>query len=293
MSHTPNAQIKRLLKDIKKYPILSKEEEKAILERAKKGDLRAEHELIASNIRFVIAVAKVYQGQGVPLSDLIAEGYLGLVKAASRFESGSETKFLSYAVHQIRKYIRECIARMDSLGAVPPWYKVNAAKIKKSVATLGPTWRVDEIVEDTGLPQAKVVDVLKRLAPPLSISAPRFLNDAEGTGDKCDVGGGIKARWGDPRKGHSEARLAKSIADLLGPLSSRERQVVELRLGLNGAEPMRYRDIGPIICKSHERARQIYNVAMGKVKMMDSKTKKFRDSFMYAEEVKAEEPSYI
>lgn len=110
-----NDEIKRYFKDIKKIKPLSRSAEKEIGIRVKNGDESAKNELIRANLKFVVNVAKKYKGFGVPFTDLIAEGNIGLIKAANKFDYARDVKFISYAVWWIKQSIQECIKRNNTV----------------------------------------------------------------------------------------------------------------------------------------------------------------------------------
>ena len=101
--------VNRYFKDVEKYSILSNDDEKILLERIKLGDDKAAEELIKHNLRFVVSIAKNYQNRGIPISDLINEGNLGLIKAAKNYKIDKGVKFISYAVWWIRQSILQNI----------------------------------------------------------------------------------------------------------------------------------------------------------------------------------------
>ena len=111
--------IERYLEEINKVPLLKPEEEIDLAKRIKKADKLALKKLVESNLRFVVSVAKDYQNQGLPLSDLINEGNLGLMKAAERFDETRGFKFISYAVWWIRQSILQAIAEHSRIVRLP------------------------------------------------------------------------------------------------------------------------------------------------------------------------------
>lgn len=106
-----NKEIESYFKDVKKYKPLPREEEVRIGKKIKDGDFSELDKLITSNLKFVISIAKKYKGHGVPFSDLISEGNIGLIKAASKYDYSMNTKFISYAVWWIRQSLNECIKK--------------------------------------------------------------------------------------------------------------------------------------------------------------------------------------
>ncbi|HZD05955.1 MAG TPA: sigma-70 family RNA polymerase sigma factor, partial [Longimicrobiales bacterium] len=107
------------LKEISAYPLIDREEEARLARLIRKGDEEALDKLVRSNLRFVVSVAKKYQNQGVPLSDLINEGNLGLIRAAHKFDETKGIKFISYAVWWIRQAILQALAEQSRVVRVP------------------------------------------------------------------------------------------------------------------------------------------------------------------------------
>lgn len=104
--------------ELKKYKPLSKSKEKRLLKKCKKGSLEAKNELLEANLRFVFDIAKHYTGRGVPMSDLISEGNIGLIKAVDKFDESNNVKFISYAVWWIRQAMQESINKRKSVTFV-------------------------------------------------------------------------------------------------------------------------------------------------------------------------------
>jgi RNA polymerase primary sigma factor len=107
------------LKEISQYPLIDREEEGRLAKLIRKGEEEALNKLVRSNLRFVVSVAKKYQNQGVPLSDLINEGNLGLIRAAHKFDETKGIKFISYAVWWIRQAILQALAEQSRIVRVP------------------------------------------------------------------------------------------------------------------------------------------------------------------------------
>lgn len=111
-----NNEIRQYFKDIDKYDMLSKDKEIEAGHKIKEGDFMARNELITSNLKFVVNVAKMYKGYGVPFSDLISEGNMGLIKAAEKYDSNKDVKFISYSVWWIRQYIQEFLRKNNIIS---------------------------------------------------------------------------------------------------------------------------------------------------------------------------------
>src|SRR5690606_8466486 len=124
------------LQEIGQIPLLKPEEEVDLAQRIKQGDSEALHKLVRANLRFVVSVAKKYQGQGLTLADLINEGNYGLIKAAQRFDETRGFKFISYAVWWIRQAILQALAEQSRVVRLPLNRIGTISKIRKTSAKL-------------------------------------------------------------------------------------------------------------------------------------------------------------
>ena len=113
-----NNEIRQYFKEIDKYDSLPKEQEIVIGNKIKKGDFIARNKLITSNLKFVVNVAKMYKGYGVPFGDLISEGNMGLIKAAEKYDSNKDVKFISYSVWWIKQYIQEFLRKNKNINDI-------------------------------------------------------------------------------------------------------------------------------------------------------------------------------
>ena len=104
--------------DLKKYKPLTKAKERRLLKRCKKGNLKAKNEILEANLRFVFDIAKHYTGRGVPISELISDGNMGLLRAIEKFDESKDVKFISYAVWWIRRAMLESIKRRNAINFV-------------------------------------------------------------------------------------------------------------------------------------------------------------------------------
>jgi RNA polymerase primary sigma factor len=125
------------LNDIGKIPLLSRDEESDLIQRVKKGNEEALRKLILSNLRFVVTIAKEYQNSGLPFTDLICEGNLGLYKAAKKFDPSKECKFISYAVWWVRQSILQAVSDQTRMIRLPVNRLAYIKKIKKLISGFG------------------------------------------------------------------------------------------------------------------------------------------------------------
>ena len=248
------------LAQIQRYTPLSREEECDTARAARAGDEDALGRLVQANLRFVVSVALQYTGRGVPLLDLISEGNTGLIEAARRYDERRGCKFITYAVWWIRERIHQALRR--GTRSVPlTWKQVAERKKVKTerrslVQTLDREVSFAEAVGAAGLDgeglTASVEDV--------SLDAP--------------VGDGWETTWHDilsvpdreTEKGLERRALSETVRDCLSDLDLRETEVIKGYFGLDGCLPRSLAAIGADMGVSRERARQLRNSGLGKLR---------------------------
>ena len=252
------------LKDISHIKMLTAEEEKEIAIRAKEGDQRAKDRLISANTRFVVSVAKQYQGQGLDLEDLIAEGNIGLIKAAEKFDPDKGFKFISYAVWWIRQSILQALSDKSRTIRLPLNQVTLLNKIRKATAEFAGKNERDpslkELEEITGIPSDKIYAILNMSAKLVSVDSP-FKDEEEGT--YIDVIPNQNSPKADAElmKESKEADIAK----VLSPLGPRSHDIIRMYFGL-GTREMTLTEISEKFGVTSERIRQIKEKALDIIK---------------------------
>jgi RNA polymerase primary sigma factor len=252
------------LKDISHIKMLTAEEEKEIAIKAKGGDKRAKDRLISANTRFVVSVAKQYQGQGLDLEDLIAEGNIGLIKAAEKFDPDKGFKFISYAVWWIRQSILQALSDKSRTIRLPLNQVTLLNKIRKATAEFAGKNERDpslkELEEITGIPSDKVYAILNMAAKLVSVDSP-FKDEEEGT--YIDVIPNQNSPKADAElmKESKEADIAK----VLSPLGPRSHDIIRMYFGL-GTREMTLTEISEKFGVTSERIRQIKEKALDIIK---------------------------
>ncbi len=253
------------LKSISKIPLLSREEEIEYAKRAKEGDKEALKKLVESNLRFVVSVAKKYLGCGLPLHDLIAEGILGLIEAARRFDPDKGVKFISYAVWWIRQSIMQALAQQTGAVKIPVKQAVLVNKITRSygelLKKLGREPTSEELAEYVGMEPKEVERLLTVCQVPLSLDTP--IGDEEDTTFKDFLKGEGTA---EVEEKVVQEELKQSIQEMLEQLTPQEKKIIIMRFGLDGNEPKTLREIGEKLGISRERVRQLETRAKKKMK---------------------------
>ena len=255
------------LAEINRIPLISHEEEYKLALKAKNGDRAARERLLNANLRFVVSVAKKFRGQGLPLSDLINEGNIGLITALDKFEPEKGYHFISYAVWWIRQSIMKAISEKGRTVRLPLNRANELMQIQKAQKALihdketaDPS--VEEIAEATGLESSLVSDLLTISQDIVSIDSPVRKGEESDTA----LGEFIEDESDGPEKQVMDSALREEVRALLTHLSDKERDIIGLRYGLGGEKPMSLKEIGERYSLTKERIRQIEKRALEKLR---------------------------
>jgi RNA polymerase primary sigma factor len=256
LTNRDSKSIDKYLSDVSKEEMITAEEEVRLAVKIKQGDDQALNKMVSANLRFVISVAKQYQGHGLTLEDLIAEGNIGLIIAAKRFDETKGFKFISYAVWWIRQSIMQAIAEHSRVVRLP-LNKVSAIqKVAQAYSTLEQKYERppsnDEIGDLLESNSESVGDLFVYAQKQVSVDAP--LMDGEDNSllhvmpnDESDI----------PTDLLMHESLRKDIERVLVNLKDREADVLRLSFGLNGVPPMTLEEIANNLGLTRERIRQI------------------------------------
>ena len=252
--------LERYLQEINKEPMITPEEEVVLAHRIHNGDDEALEQLTKANLRFVVSVAKQYQGQGLGLIDLINEGNVGLITAAKKFDETRGFKFISYAVWWIRQSILQALAENSRLVYLPLNQVNNLTKIHRFLSDFAQknerTPSNEEIAEALDIDVEKVKTIMQSSGRPTSMDAP--LADDE-VSCVLDL---LQSRDGsNTERDLITGSLITEVTSAVKKLPERERKVVEMFFGLNGPE-MNLEDIGRELHLSRERVRQLKEKAL-------------------------------
>jgi RNA polymerase sigma factor (sigma-70 family) len=285
--------VKLYLRDIGRYPLLTKDDEARLaqaieagceaaaaladqgtkLTSTEKRELRrieraadaAQHTFVSSNLRLVVSIAKKYQASGLPLLDLVQEGNLGLIHAVEKFDWRKGFKFSTYATWWIRQAITRGIANTGRTIRLPVHAGDTLSAVQKAQGHLeskfGRRPTMDELAVETRLSYETLTDVLRWRSEPLSLSEP--LRE-DGDADLGDVVADANAT--SPFDHAAEALLVDEISRLLAPLDEREATILRLRFGLDRGEPRTLEEVGEHFNLTRERIRQIEARAMSKLR---------------------------
>jgi len=257
--------IEKYLEEIGGYSPLAPEEEVELARLIRKSNSRALDKLVKANLRFVISVAKEYQGQGLPLQDLISEGNLGLIKAAQRFDETRGFKFISYAVWWIRQSILQALAEQSRVVRLP-LNRVGAInKVGRALEELekkfGREPSMDEIAEKMEMTAYEVADVLKTSARHLSLDEPFKEDEGNSLLDILE-----SDRYAPPDDMLMQESLQVEIDKVLSTLKPREAEIIRLYFGLDGDRPLTLEEIGEHFKLTRERVRQIKEKALRRLR---------------------------
>tara|TARA_A100001391_G_scaffold162956_1_gene122081 strand:- start:972 stop:1841 length:870 start_codon:yes stop_codon:yes gene_type:complete len=257
----------KYLADIAREDMVSAEEEAELARKIRGGDQEALEKLTRANLRFVVSVAKQYQNQGLTLSDLINEGNLGLIRAASRFDETRGFKFISYAVWWIRQNILAALSDKGRMVRLPQNKIAMLLKLKSSFAKLEQDLEREptalELAMDLDMRVADVELILKSAAKHSSLDMPVSKDDSASMtmGDFMENLDTLC-----PDQGLQDEGLRDDIKMCLDSLTGREAAIIRCAFGLNGIQPMSNSEMGEHFDLSPERVRQIKELALRRLR---------------------------
>ncbi|RMD92315.1 MAG: sigma-70 family RNA polymerase sigma factor [Calditrichaeota bacterium] len=257
--------LEKYLQEIAEVPLLSPAEEIELAKKIKKGDQAALEKLTKANLRFVVSVAKQYQNQGLSLGDLINEGNLGLIKAATRFDETRGFKFISYAVWWIRQSILQALAEQSRVVRLP-LNRVGALnKIGKALSELEQEYEREpseqEIADQLEMTPYEVSDALKMSGKHVSLDAPFNQDEESRLLDVLE-----NQELPSPDGTLIDESLKIEVERALATLTKREAEVVKLYFGLGREHPLTLEEIGELFNLTRERVRQIKEKAIARLR---------------------------
>jgi RNA polymerase primary sigma factor len=252
------------LKEINQVPLLTAQQEKDLAYDIRKGSAAAREHMIRANLRLVVSIAKHYSNRGLALLDLIEDGNVGLLKAVERFDPAQNCRFSTYATWWIRQSIRRSLINTGKAVRIPSYMVELIAKWKRARQDLmDKNGRAPSEYELSKALNLKLSSVRAVENAEASASASRQSFSIEDSINLSDTIADERTERPDDVV-LNEAELRK-IREILAALDDRERQILKLRFGLDGSEPMTLKEIGHELELTRERVRQIQNEALRKL----------------------------
>ncbi len=248
--------IRQYLGEIGRYPLLTAEQEMMLTRRVADGDLEAQQRLVEANLRLVVSIAKRYHNHGVSLLDLIQEGNLGLIRATQKFDPARGYRFSTYATWWIRQAISRAVAEYTRTIHIPVHVVELMYKIKRVTRALYQELGRDPVVEEIAgaahLSKERVVELQSMAEMPISLDAPLIDDEQYHLADTLE-----DTRTTAPADVVARSVLREHITKALETLNQRERQVIELRYGLQDGYCHTLEEVSAHFKLTRERIRQI------------------------------------
>ena len=257
--------VRQYLNEIRQFPRLTPEQERNLAMACAAGDADAIRQMVNSNLRLVVSVAREYAGRGVPLLDLIQEGSIGLLAAAKKFDYTLEYRFSTYATKWIRQGISRCIQNYGMIRVpghtADQIRRVTVAK-NELVQQTGEEPTLEQIAARCDMTADKVKKLLALVPETCSLDAPMGADE-----------GGLGVLLEDihapqPQEQLIREELTQTMQTLLSALTDRQQQVLRLRFGMDDGICRSFEQIGTQLGISKERARQIERQAMQRLQEM-------------------------
>ena len=257
--------VRQYLNEIRRYPRLTPEQERDLAEKCARGDENAIRQMVNSNLRLVVSVAREYAGRGVPLLDLIQEGSIGLLAAAKKFDYTLDYRFSTYATKWIRQGITKYLMDHAPMIRIPAHTAERIRKVETARALLiqnnGEVPTPEQIAQVCDIPAGKVRQLMQFAPEVCSLDAP--------VGEEDTLGILLEDSYApQPYEELIRDELSRTMDELLEMLSERQQQVLRLHFGMDDGTCHSLEEIGKLLGISKERARQIEKQAMDKLQKL-------------------------
>ena len=259
--------VRQYLSEIREFPRLTAEEERELARRCAAGDEDAIRQMVNSNLRLVVSVAREYAGRGVAMLDLIQEGSIGLLVAARKFDYTLDYRFSTYATKWIRQGVTRCLMNHAGLIRVPLHTAERMRKVQGAQAALrqetGTEPTAAEIAGRTGLSEEKVRELMQLTPEICSLDIPT------GDGDDGTLGALLEDMQApQPQEELVRRELEHTMETLLGALNLRQQEILRLHFGMEDGTCYSLEEIGKKLGISKERVRQVERQAMDKLQKL-------------------------
>ena len=255
------------LRSIGQVELLTADEEIALAKRIERGDIMAKQHMVEANLRLVVSIAKGYLGRGLGFLDLIQEGSLGLIRAVEKFDYRRGYKFSTYATWWIRQAVTRALADKGRTIRIPVHMVEKLNRVTQAerqlVQDLGREPKPVEVAEELGWTVREVRDVLRVAQMPISLEKP------VGDEEDSEVGDFVADEASEePFELASDTIQREDIQRALAALPRREREVLELRYGLSGHDPLTLEEVGEAFGITRERVRQLETNSLRRLKRL-------------------------
>ena len=265
ITNRENQSLDKYLSEIAKVDLITAEQEVELAKRIREGDAVALEKLAKANLRFVVSVAKQYQNNGMSLGDLINEGNVGLIRAASRFDETRGFKFISYAVWWIRQAIMQALAEQSRIVRLPLNRVGSLNKISRAYAALEQRFErepsAEELSKELDMTPEEIETNQMLSGRAVSVNAPFVQGEENSLLDVLENTNEVT-----PDQELINLSLRQEIARSLSTLTHRESEVIASYFGLNGHPALTLEEIGHKFSLTRERVRQIKEKATRKLK---------------------------
>lgn len=258
--------VRQYLREIRRYPLLNQQQELELAQRCARGDEEAICQMVGSNLRLVVSVAREYAGRGVPLLDLIQEGSIGLITAVKKFDYTREFRFSTYATKWIRQGITRALMNHAGQIRVPVHTAEKMRQLNRQRADFlqqqGREPTDGELARLTGLSEAKVRQLTQLTPEVCSLDSP-VGEDGDGS-----LGQSLMDPAPEPQEEMIRRALQETLDQLMQTLNQRQQRIIRLHYGMDDGYCHTLEEIGREMGISKERARQIERDAMEKLRRL-------------------------